>query len=231
MFDRYTKRARAVPAILAGLPLVVLAVCSGVQVWGAAGLASTLIVAPLLALGSGIARDQGRRIQLDLARKWGGLPTLQAMRWNGNDAEEVAERHRVVGAVANRSLPDLREEQVDPKGADAKYRKAIERVRIEIRESPDFGILHDAVTEYGLRRNCLGLRKKAMLLAAATGIFLLVISGSAENPGVFQIGAAVCFALVLIWGYAVSEGWVSTAAERYSEAFFQAATKAADRNG
>jgi hypothetical protein len=220
LLDTYTRRARVAPAVIACLPAMLLVGVSIIDL-NTAGSAVGVIVGTCGIVVSSLVRGEGLRIQPDLWRSWGGPPTTQRLRWNGNDSEVVARRHRHIEVVTGGALPSITEENEDPDRADRRYANSVEVLREKTR-GPQFAPLASENAEYGFRRNCLGIRRFAVglaLVVAVASIGLILLDGS----GRFWADAGVAFASAFSWWRFVTLGWVRSAAERYADRLLEAA--------
>src|ERR1700728_226876 len=103
--DTYARRARLQPALLTALPIA-LAVFAwfppDLLKW--ATLSSFLTYAGGTALLAQVARDQGKRKQPELYRRWGGKPTTRGLRHRETvNHFLLARRH----SQLQKLLPDL----------------------------------------------------------------------------------------------------------------------------
>ena len=214
--DAYERKARLAPALLVGLPSAVL-LLSSVQ---ADDLTESspigLLAGAVGILACGLVRDRGKQVEAKLWASWSGPPAQRALSLaaNGSSAEartRRAELERLLGWL----LPTLQEEQADPDGAAEKFDRAI-RSLIQIERRHGKSLVDAENGEYGFRRNMLGLRPLAIVLAlvnAAVAIGLLIISGH-EASAVALVAAGLA---ILLWSLVVTPNWVRLAADRYAK--------------
>lgn len=220
--DTYVMRAQLGPAALAAGPAVLLGFGALSSIEGA-GSVVAFILAAVLVVVCGVVRGFGRRLEPGLWQSWGGPPTTQLLRWSdASDPRAMGRRHALLSAVLGESLPSPEEETLDPAGADARYVVAVSVLRQRTRNGPAFRLVAQQNAEYGLRRNCLGLRPVALAVAAAVlaaSTVLLIVQGGGWN---FVLAAGVSILALLAWGFLVTPDWVRTAADLYAQRLLEA---------
>ncbi len=224
MPDAYTRRARIAPVVLAAAPLLPLAITALVQLsawqklWAAAWLAVPALVEEL-------GRDQGRRLQPDLWRSWGGAPTTAMLRRRDtSNRVQVERRHALLQQVLGPApaLPTETEEAQDPDGADAIYETAIGVLKERTRDPTQFPLVLSENARYGFRRNMLGLRP----LGLASSLLGLVIAAVATasisaSRTAFLTAATIDALLLAFWWKTVTSAWVQRQAEAYGDALLR----------
>lgn len=222
LVDVYTLRARTAPAIVVALPTLALIggalfAPSGVPKVGGLALGAILLVA------SQLSRDAGRRIQPGLWASWGGSPTVQRLRHrDAEDAARVQRHHTRLMAIREERLPSAEEEAADPASADARYDDAVADLRDLTRERGRFPLVFAENVNYGFRRNMLGLRRWALVIAATTltaTVILGLLDGrpTGERLTAWAPPAAIALASAVFWWRAVNPGWVRLAADAYAD--------------
>jgi hypothetical protein len=226
VFDRYNRTARLAPALLAALPaLAVLAAgitsaSTALRIAGVLGGCVGLVVVALV-------RDRGRHVQQRLWRDWGGPPATRRLRWRDGTATAVARLHERVERATGLTLPDAADEERDPAEADARYDEAVEALRALTRDPERFKLVFEENVSYGWRRNSYGLRPVAisiaLLVLVATACVLAFAGGSFPSRAGRWTPALVISTLALIWWtFVITEDWVRSAAELYSDKLFEA---------
>src|SRR5215470_9698934 len=119
--DRYTIRARLVPALIVALPIALATVAwfpDGFHIWGTFwGLVTWAGGAALLAQ---VARDPGKRNEPSLFERWGGKPTVRRLRHrDAENATLLARYHAKLKAIMKVKIPTAAQEAADPEAADA----------------------------------------------------------------------------------------------------------------
>jgi hypothetical protein len=223
--DAYTRRARLAPALLAAFPVLTALVASArspqttVRLIGLAGGAVGLVVC-------GMTRDRGRRLEPDLWASWGGSPTLRRLRWhNAPDTDAVHRLHQRLNTLLDEPLPDAAAEASDPDAADGRYDEAVTALRERTRDPARFRLVFAENTEYGFRRNSLGLRPLAIGIATlvlALSLTLAIGVNSHRAWTRWGVTAAVTAGTLGFWWRIVTPAWVRTAAELYADRLLEA---------
>jgi hypothetical protein len=221
MLDAYTRKARLAPAVLAGLPALVLLIAAALKPTAESSQAAALIAALTLLICS-VVRDRGRRIEPELWRAWGGPPTTARLRWLS--PEETAATHSLherVTATTGIALPDPPSEANAPEQADRDYEHAVLVLRERTRDTTAFPLVFAENAEYGFRRNLLGLRPLALAGTAITLVASIALIASG-NPR-YAAPAAVALSAAAVWWRLIRPDWVRLAAERYADRLLGAA--------
>lgn len=220
--DSYVMRAQLAPAALAAAPAVVLGVGALPSIEDAGSVVAFTLAAILIVI-CGAVRGFGRRLEPGLWEGWGGPPTTRLLRWaETSDLRAMERRHALLSAVLGEALPSADEEASDPAGADARYAVAVSALRQRTRHGPAFRLVAQQNAEYGLRRNCLGLRPVALAVAAVVltaSAVLLVVQGGGWN---FGLAAGVSGLALLAWGFLVTPDWVHAAGDLYAQRLMEA---------
>ena len=228
--DPYSTRARLFPVYLTIAPMVLLLV--GV-VPGALKLplggAAALIFAPIAYFMSQFGGDFGKRLEQRLWSDWGGPPTTRFLRHSNCEFNQVS-RERVHAKLRAIGLhvPSEEEQQEDPRRADEHYESFTEELIRRTRDSARFPLVFKALTEYGFRRNLLGLRWYGRLLSAAAVLAcgwntVDTWIATRELPGVVLAAGLISLGLFLSWVIYVNEKAVRLTANRYARFLLEAA--------
>jgi hypothetical protein len=220
--DAYTRRARLAPALLAATP--------GLAVIAASALSPGTTVRVLgVALGAvglavcGLVRDRGRQIEPGLWASWGGNPTVQRLRWReAEDHEAVRRLHGRLNELLDDPLPDEGTEADNPAAADRRYDEAVAVLRERTRDTSRFRLVFAENMEYGFRRNALGLRPFALVIAGVAFVLSvgLLIWGHGDQAGRWTrwgISAAISSLSIFYWWRVVTPEWVHRPAELYAD--------------
>lgn len=219
--DTYVMRAQLAPAALAAAPAAVLGFGALSSIEGTGSVVAFILAAVLIVI-CGVVRGFGRRLQPSLWESWGGPPTTRLLRWSdSSDLRITQRRHALLSAVLGEALPSAEEERMDPEDADARYAVAVDALRQRTRTGPEFRLVAHQNAEYGLRRNCLGLRPLALVVAAAVlaASVALVAQGDDWN---FTLAVGVSILVLPAWGFLVTPDWVRSAADLYAERLLEA---------
>jgi hypothetical protein len=220
IFDSYERRARLYPMLLSLSPLLAGTLTLFPQWQLEAGqLVPAVIVLALAFLGSGIARDAGKRIEPRLFRNWGGIPTTQLLRHSNTEIDEPTKQryHTFLGQhVTGLKLPTADAEQEDPAAADNTYRSAVNWLRDNTRDQKRFPLVFYENVNYGFRRNLLGLKWVA-IIGAAIGVipsaYYLAYTNAAQPAHLLAL--AFCVLALLAFATLVNEEFVRRAAFSY----------------
>jgi hypothetical protein len=223
LFDRYGIQARLRPAGFAILPLLTLAWPVGVTSLPALVL-PILGATGVLLFAVNVVRSRGLRVQERLNRDWDGLPTTHRLRYRDAESQELLVRRRKkIEHIYGQPLPSKRKEQADPAAADKIYAAAIRSLIGKVnKHRKDYPRVHDENITYGYRRNLLGIKWLAVLLAALClcGDVLLGVFGKV-SLGHWVVGGVQVVALAA-WLFVVNDSWVRQAADTYTDRLFEA---------
>lgn len=229
--DKYTVRARLLPALLVALPIGLATVTwfpGGVFGWGAVwGLVTwsggTMLLAQL-------ARDAGKRKERQLFESWGGKPTTRMLR-HGDTANAVTlgRRHKKLESLLRDvKLPTPEEEAGNPSAADEVYETCITFLREKTRDTKEFALVFEENCNYGFRRNLWGMKPIGLslvllgLVAILTAPFTEAIARSGGTLALAGITGGLNLMLVLSWLFVLKPNWVRVAAEAYAERLLEA---------
>jgi len=152
--DSYERQARLYPALLAGLPVIVMATVlygSNSIVTAASTVAASCGGLYLLA---NIARERGRRLEPILFASWGGKPTTQLLRHRDRSIESPTKRryHAFLSQMVNLEFPDEAKEEINPLQADEMYQSAVRWLLNHTRDQSKYKMIFDENIAYGFRR-------------------------------------------------------------------------------
>ena len=229
-FDTYSFRARILPVYLTLAPVVLLlaaVVPEGLKL--PIGGAAALVFAPISFFLGQVGADFGKRLEKSLWTKWGGPPTTRFLRHGNHEFNEVT-RGRVHAKLRQLGLhvPTREEQEQDQCAADTHYQSCTEDLIRRTRDTRKFPLVFKGLTEYGFRRNQLGLK--------VFGVSLTVVglAGSAwstytawiatnELPAVSLVAGLISAGLFLAWLVWVTERTVRLSADRYARFILEAA--------
>ena len=229
-FDIYSFRARVLPVYLTLVPgflLVAALVPGGLQL--PLGGAAAVVFVPISFLFSQIGADFGKRLERELWKKWGGPPTTRFLRHGNTEFNQVTrgrvhEKLRALGL----HVPTRNEQDENERAADEHYESCTEELIRRTRDTKKFPLVFKGLTEYGFRRNLLGLKIFGVLL----GVTALVSAGwstysgwtmMGKPPAVSVVAGLITAGLLLAWFVWVTERKVFLAANRYARFILEAA--------
>jgi len=234
--DRYERQARLYPALLAGAPLVAIAIgLYGLPLEPKAGLIGLLASCGVIYLLTTIARELGKRLENDLFDSWGGKPTTQLLRHRNSTLDNLtkARYHAFLANKLNVRLPTAAEELTDPVAADAIYASVARWLLDQTRDTKTYPLLFKELIAYGFRRNCLGLRPIAIFIAVLSLVWLLgatdvlTLAGFNEKaletlPMPARVVGGINLVLLFVWVLFISRQTVRTAAFMYADLLLRA---------
>ncbi len=232
ILDPYDRKARLYPALLVMLvPAIAVTLVAPVFSSQLAGLASLAIALGGLMLLSSLGREWGKRKELKLFVSWGGTPTtLMLLRETTLLDRLTLERYRKVleEKVQGLQFPDWASEASDQAQASAICESAVRWLREATRDTKKFALIFAENTNYGFRRNLLGVKPLALVMCvltlAATALHAwLSTAGNLSAISVQSWSSAVvaCIGLV-VWGAIVNADFVKTTAFAYASALLAA---------
>lgn len=167
--DRYELNARLRPALLAALPVLLLAAFWLSSVWTMlGGVASLAITCGLALLLSKIARYRGRQVEVRLAERIGKRTTVAALRHADTRIDPITKaRYHAALRASGHIIPTSSDEANDPVAADLHYSGCATWLLEMTRDKARFALLADENIDYGFRRNLFGLKPVALALLVA----------------------------------------------------------------
>ena len=230
--DKYGFQARLRPALLSLFPVFVTVAVWAPALYEIAGsLVGLAVACGLMVACSHFARMRGRTIQDRLVKEWGGLPTTLWLRQS--DAHlEIETKQRYFDFfeknVPNWIPPTPEEEAADPDRADSRYASAVRWLLEYTRDTKQYPLVFTENISYGFRRNALGLKSVAIILALASigysaGMLYGATLGAILANQFPQLAVGVVsFLLLLWWTFGVTKSWVRDAADAYAKALLSA---------
>lgn len=229
-FDTYSFRARVLPVYLTLAPAVLLlatVVPEGLKL--SIGGAAALVFAPISFVLSQVGADFGKRLEKSLWASWGGPPTTRFLRHGNHEFNEVT-RGRVHAKLRELGLhvPTREEQEQDQGAADTYYQSCTEDLIRRTRSTGRFPLVFKGLTEYGFRRNLLGLKVFGVSLTIAGGAgsaWSTYTAWTATNalPAVSLVAGLVTAGLLLAWLVWVTERTVKLSVDRYARFLLEAA--------
>lgn len=230
--DSYDRQARLYPMVLVLIPLALAAASwmpSGVAIPSVVG--GAVIVLAVSALLTQLARDQGKRREKELFKRWGGRPSDRALSYSGRVFAEstLARWHKKLMLFDdNLRLPDsAASEKADQKAAKTAYAAATDILVAKTRDKATYSLLFKENVNYGFRRNLWGM-KSAGIGTAVVGLLASVSKGvfewSTDQPVslVPVVAGVLCAALFVVWIARVTPSWIKIAADGYAKHLVEA---------
>jgi hypothetical protein len=176
--DPYDRQARLYPALLCLLPLLALLVLLYAPTASAlTGVVTLAVSCGGLFLMTNICREMGKRLEDRFYRDWGGKPTTKLLRHRDDTIDSVTKRryHAFLAARINTTFPDAEQEKSDPAKADETYQSGARWLLDHTRPDggKNFDLLFKENATYGFRRNALGVRPIAIVIALGCLLWVL----------------------------------------------------------
>tara|TARA_B110001469_G_scaffold79498_1_gene75205 strand:- start:467 stop:1198 length:732 start_codon:yes stop_codon:yes gene_type:complete len=187
--DRYTMKARVFPAVIAWAPALALAiVCIAWDSFSLTDAFTAIASLALLVALADIARKHGKKVEMKLLKKWGGLPSLHMLRHRDTTIDNVTKRRylKFIAEKLGEDAPSEQEEEDNPDACDLFYGRCCDWLRERTRDKERFSILFEENTNYGFRRNLLGLKTAALSISSLV-VLICICSlsfGVPINPSV-----------------------------------------------
>jgi hypothetical protein len=236
VLDPYERKARLTPALLALAPAFAVVI----GLYGVRPDLGTMSVGILTAFGffyvlASVARELGKRLENRLFSSWGGKPTTQLLRHADQTLDPLTKMryHAFLSRHIGVPFPTVAEEQHDPLAADQRYAAGAKWLLDQTRDTKKFPLLFKENIAYGFRRNALGLKPYALVVAAVSWGWVLVAVGIINSSGVHldiltQASAGAWAAIggspaaCALWVFFFTERTVRTAAFTYADMLLRA---------
>ncbi len=139
------------------------------------------------------------------------------LRWRGKvSVAEQTRRHKLLENIVGEPLPTQAEEESNPEESDAHYAVATTVLRQLTRTGLEFSLVARQNADYGMRRNCLGLRPVAVAVAAVVLVFSVTLFFTEGEAWHFWLPAVVSAVALPVWWFFVNGEWVRSAADLYA---------------
>lgn len=199
--DKYTIKARVFPAVIAFAPALALAVLY--ISWDSFSLSDAFVALAsviFLVVLADIARRSGKRIEKQLLKSWGGMPSTHLLRHRDATLNDHTKSRylKFLAEKIGEDAPTLEDEEENPQSCDEFYGRCCLWLREHTRDRELFGILLEENMNYGFRRNLLGLKNVALAMSALVAV-VCVISFVCGVSIIAAEGAAL--EMVLIAGF------------------------------
>ncbi len=233
--DPYDRQARATPALMVVLPLLLPVVVH----YGLRHPALTAILAVLSSCGaiytlSNIARGRGKALEKELLTEWGGLPSTIALRHRDSHLNPVTKRgyHEAIETKLHIKMPSPDDEKADAVAADHAYEAACIKLR-ELTRSDKKLLLKENIA-YGFHRNMIAMKPIGIFVCVMALVFCALLSKAVRwhppyfdvdalaDPGIAAgIGFLVAFAMLIFWLLHFRRSVVKTFGYAYADRLFE----------
>lgn len=232
VMDTYDRRARFYPMVIVLLPAFLGASCwlpGGVDFSGLIG--GAVVTVAVSAFLTQLARDQGKRREGELFRRWGGRPSDRALSYGGRyfaDAT-LARCHKKLATLdPDLQLPPSKDfEKEHAKESKAAYAASTDLLVARTRDKARFPLLFKENVSYGFRRNLWGLKPVGILMsvlgvAASVAKVVSLMLASSPLGSADVLSGSLSGLLLIIWCVRVTPSWVRIPAEAYSKQLVEA---------
>jgi hypothetical protein len=232
ILDDYDRNARLKPALLVILPASLTIAGLGAGFSAAGGVLS----GALTAIGftyvlAQFARDWGRRKEPLLYSLWGGKPTTAKLRHRNPavNSHTLGRYHEIACRLIGIPLPNIAEEQADPRSADLVYESVGDYLRDKTRDQKTYPLIFKELVSYGFRRNLWGMKPVGVVLVSVCiAVQLAFLTREivfhhqvAPTPLLMTLANVI---LLLGWLVIVSPSWVRVPADAYGDRLLAACT-------
>lgn len=161
------------------------------------------------------------------SRNGGGTPTTQLLLQSASSLDHLTlQRYRqfLEARVSGLRFPGVESEAANVKNAIAVCESSVKWLREATRDTKKFPLVFSENTNYGFRRNLLGVKPAALFLSIAT---LLAVGAHAWIAGITELSGvpvqswlagAVALVGLLFWIFVVTPAFVKTTAFAYATA-------------
>lgn len=232
ILDPYDRKARLYPSLLVMLvPMASLTLVAPVFSSQLFGLSSLVIAMGGLMLLSSLGREWGKRKEPELFKSWGGAPTTLMLLRETTQLDHITlERYRKVleGKVPGLQFTDSTSEVSDQAKAAVICESSVRWLREATRDTKKFALIFAENTNYGFRRNLLGVKPLALVICILTLAVTALHAWLSTAGNLSAITAqSWCSAVVssiglVIWGAVVNADFVKTTAFAYATALLAA---------
>lgn len=217
-FDSYERNARVYPAIIISIPIIITCYSFSVLIDSSVFLkitGSSAIVLVGIVLLSSVVRFFGKKIELDIWKKWGGAASTRYLRENDTKiAKEI--KQKFYKKIMAETKIDLQNNLTDEK-----INQAFTFARHSLRNINKNSLVVKFNYEYGFVRNLLGSRWLWVFISfIASVICYFSIRYFPGDTISLVIGTIFngCYGLVaIICGWFILPGLTKGIAERYAE--------------
>lgn len=191
--DSYEIKARILPALIISIPvLITLWSCYKLEFTALSELFKGILSFAIIYALAIVVRALGKRIENELWKSWGGIPSTQIVTWkNQIIGDELKTLYlQTAHDKLNLPTPTKEQEEADPVKAAELINQVFKRIQGLIRQKDKDGLWSMANADYGFARNLLGSRFLWFSVSAA----MTLISGYNIY---FQFSDTILIGLVL----------------------------------
>ena len=222
--DPYERKARIYPGLIMLIPIVVTVYTIFPDIFNLwSSLAALLISFGTLHFLANLARDRGKALETILFEQWGGMPSVQILRYHDKEIPAPAKKryHKILEQQTAIDSPIENEELSAPSSSEQIYRSWSDYLRGKTRNVDEFPLVFKENVNYGFRRNLLGLKCFCIfaglvgIAVTGTKIFLHFQKSSEISEVLISVLVGLVI-YVLIFLFVVNRNWVKTPAYAYA---------------
>jgi len=220
--DSYEIKARILPALIISIPvLITLWSCYKAEITTFSELFKGILSFAIIYALAIVVRALGKRIENDLWKTWGGVPSTQIVSWKnkviGNDLKALY--FQAVRDKLKLPTPTKEQEEADPLKAAELIDQAFKRIQGLIRQKDKDGLWSKSNADYGFARNLLGSRALWLIISASmAAVSAYNLCGTSSNAILlaFILNTVMTFASFYI-GWFILPAYTRQVAFRYAE--------------
>lgn len=224
--NTYNLKARVYPLIITLIPIVFIGIIYSVQFKSIYELLISLgVTTSLFFLFSQIGRDNGKKIESGMWKKWKGTPSTQILRFSNDTIDYHTKKHYHNYLKEKTKIGQELTEQFENEHfieADSIYTSWSKFLISKSRDTKKYNLLFQENINYGFRRNLLGLKPIAitiifLLLIGSIGYSYIIADFNIIYSKELLITSIVLFFSLLFWLIIVNEKWVKYVAFEYAK--------------
>lgn len=221
--SRYELNARLKPALLALLPIIVVALFWYPGAWSIVGsiVAAASACGVLYAIAQ-LGRHRGRVAEHKMKRDvWRNHTARLLTHSDGTIVAETKARYHAYSRAHDKVLSNSIEERLEPEIAFRRVRSAVDWLLEHTRTGAGASILLNENVAYGFQRNVYGLKPFGVELSVTslvTNVLLFALTVPAADR--FWLGVALCGLLTVIvfnWSFLATKAAVAQASLAYAQ--------------
>ncbi|HVU96901.1 MAG TPA: hypothetical protein VHE34_16845 [Puia sp.] len=236
MLTKYEYKARYAPMMLIFVPVFFVAGIFSIELKSFLPVALGSVFPTILPFFMAqVGRDRGKKLEPALWLEWGGMPSIQVLRWRDKTINVLtkAALHEKLQRLRPVDVPPtVTIEQNDPAHADTIYEAWSDYARMNTRDTKENPLVFRELMNYGFRRNMLGLKGPAVVVLFLTGGAVYGASAGRRHsfdpldfPPTFMYAAIGLLLVLLIWLALVNKNWVKLVSFEYAKRLYEAASK------
>ena len=225
LFDKYVWQARALPAFLTFLPMLIAFLAWDAKIEETTKpLVAAVAGAGMVTLLASLTRNAGKKAEERMVKRRGGLPATILLRHSDAMLENGTKRryHEALAKMMpTTKAPSPKQEAANGANADQTYQTWVRYLLGKTREKKKFDLVFTENMEYGFRRNLFGLKPLGIAIALVSAVACLwkivLVHHMKASVTVFEIACLLgCAAMVVAWAFAINENWVWSAGNAYA---------------